>query len=102
MKTNPLIKMTAVAALLYISIGTARAYDPNWSKDQADSYSQHGLGERYVFGGDKGWINNNVWDSSTTEGVDCSSYVPRVWAIDGSGQTFLGEHTAGGHPYSTA
>lgn len=89
------------AALLSLTATSAQAYSTSWTRDQAESYAWHGVSERYVYGGDKGWIDNNVWDSSTTEGVDCSSFVPRVYAIDGAGQSYLGEHTAGGHPYNT-
>jgi hypothetical protein len=70
-------------------------------KKPVRAYSLHGLAERYVFGGDAGWIDNNVWDAASTEGVDCSSYVPRCWATDGPSDSYLGEHTAGSHPYST-
>lgn len=101
MKTKSRKQMAGIATLLAMGTALAQAYDPSWTKAQCDTYSYHGLGERYVFGGDKGWIDNNSWDSSTTEGVDCSSYVPRCWAIEGAGQTYLGEHTAGGHPYHT-
>ncbi len=86
------------AALIILTIHPAEAaYDANWKKSQCDTYSFHGLNERYVFGGDMGWIDNNVWDSTSTEGVDCSSYVPRCWAIP----SLLGEHTFSNHPYST-
>ncbi|MDB6026080.1 MAG: hypothetical protein JWM68_2303, partial [Verrucomicrobiales bacterium] len=87
-------------ALLLLGTGPARAYPAYtsaWTKSQCDSYSLHGLSERYVFGGDKGWIDNGSWDSSSTEGVDCSAYTARVWALPG----YIGEHTFGSHPYST-
>src|SRR5687768_1260737 len=91
-------KIASLAGMALILLGTiANAYDANYKKSQADAYSLHGLSERYVFGGDKGWIDNNVWDASTTEGVDCSSYVPRCLAIP----NFVGEHTAYTHPYNT-
>jgi hypothetical protein len=102
MKPNRINQMVSMTALLLLTAAAAQAYDPNYEKATCDNYSKHGLGERYVFGGDKGWIDNGVWDDSSTEGVDCSSYVPRCWGIDGANQTFIGEHTAGGHPYSTA
>lgn len=85
------------AALLVVSIQSAQAYDPNYKRSQCDAYTLHGLSERYVFGGDMGWIDNNVWDSSSTEGVDCSDYVPRCLALP----NLVGEHTKTGHPYWT-
>lgn len=100
MKTNPINRKTAArfaAALLVMTASLAQAYDANYTKAQADAYSYHGLNERYVFGGDEGWIDNNVWDASSTEGVDCSSYVPRCLAIP----NLIGEHTASSHPYNT-
>jgi hypothetical protein len=100
MKSNPLNRRTAtgLAAVIFAaSASLCVAYDANYKKSQCDAYSYHGLNERYVFGGDKGWIDNNVWDSTTTEGVDCSSYVPRCLAIP----SFVGEHTAYTHPYNT-
>src|SRR4051812_19825071 len=98
-KTQIRRRVAALAgtALLILTIHSAQAYDANWKKSQCDTYSFHGLNERYVFGGDMGWIDNDVWDSSSTEGLDCSSYVPRCWAIP----SLLGEHTASNHPYST-
>ena len=95
------VAAVAGAALMVLTAQFANAYDTGWKKSQCDTYSVHGLSERYVFGGDLGWIDNNVWDSSSTEGLDCSSYVPRCWAIDGPSDSYLGEHTAGSHPYST-
>ena len=104
MKTHRMQKRVAMfvgMALVALTATVAQAYDTTWKKSQCDTYSYHGLGERYVFGGDAGWIDNNVWDSSSTEGLDCSSYVPRCWATDGPSDSYLGEHTAGSHPYST-
>ncbi|MDB6029192.1 MAG: N-acetylmuramoyl-L-alanine amidase [Verrucomicrobiales bacterium] len=95
------VGMFVGAALLVLATGIAHAYDTTWKRSQCDTYSLHGLGERYVFGGDAGWIDNNVWDSSSTEGLDCSSYVPRCWATDGPSDSYLGEHVASNHPYST-
>src|SRR5687768_14257886 len=108
MKTNPtketvkhrLLAVLLVLTLLMTGVDVAHAYpaySSAFTKAQCDAYSAHGLNERYVFGGDKGWIDNNSWDSSSTEGVDCSAYTARVWALPG----YIGEHTFGSHPYST-
>ena len=91
----PLVALTLLFGAR--SVNAYPAYSSAWTKSQCDSYSYHGLSERYVFGGDKGWIDNNAWDSSSTEGVDCSAYTARVWALPG----YIGEHTFGSHPYST-
>src|SRR2546426_459156 len=94
MKTNQISSLL----LLVLAAGVARAdYDPNWTKDQCDSYSWHGVHERYVFAGARGWIDNDHWDDPSTEGVDCSSYVPRCLAIP----EFVGEHAYQPHYYGT-
>ncbi len=92
-----LLVVWAVLILVTRTVSAYPAYSSAWTKSQCDSYSYHGLNERYVFGGDKGWIDNGAWDSSSTEGVDCSAYTARVWALPG----YIGEHTFGSHPYST-
>lgn len=97
MKTNSIKKMAGTFGLLLLATGVSdAAYDANWKKSQCDSYSYHGLDERYVFGGSAGWRNNNQWDSD--EGTDCSDYVPRCLALP----SYVGEFTGSGHPYSTA
>jgi hypothetical protein len=104
MKTHQMhqrLVLLAGIALATLTATVSHAYDTTWKKSQCDTYSLHGLGERYVFGGDAGWIDNNAWDASSTEGVDCSSYVPRCWATDGPNDSYLGEHVASNHPYST-
>ncbi len=96
----------ALAVASTLTVGTAAtAYCPEgcsgsngWAKGDAYNYGYHGLRERYVFGGAKGWIDNNTWDASSTEGVDCSEYVRRLWALPG----YVGEHASTSHPYSTA
>jgi hypothetical protein len=87
----------AGVAILFVAATSAHAYDPNYKRSQCDAYTFHGLNERYVFGGHVGWIDNDVWDSSSTEGTDCSDYVPRCLALP----NLQGEHTATGHPYYT-
>jgi hypothetical protein len=71
----------------------ARAYSTSWTKAQALDYAGDALYERYVYGGAK-FRNNNYWDSD--EGLDCSGYVAKVWAVDRYTypMTFY-------HPYST-
>src|ERR1041384_2365103 len=90
-------KVLGLVTALVLIAGIAHAYDANYKRSQCDTYSFHGLNERYVFGGDIGWIDNDVWDSSSTEGIDCSDYVPRCMALP----SLVGEHTHTGHPYST-
>ena len=85
-----------VAIAVTTVIGPARgadAYSTTWTKSQALNYAGDGLWERYVFGGAK-FRNNNYWDSD--EGIDCSGYVAKVWAVDRYTypMTFY-------HPYST-
>ena len=98
-KNAPIKHIFCVLTFLGWIAGSAQAgnYDPNWSKNDCDAYSHHGVGERYVFGGDMGWTDNNHWDSSG-EGVDCSSYVPRCLQIPSDD---LNEGQSGNHPYST-
>src|SRR5690242_19822293 len=67
MKTDRMQKRAAAlfgAALLVLTATVAQAYDANYKRSQCDAYTLHGLNERYVFGGDLGWIDNDVWDSS--------------------------------------
>jgi hypothetical protein len=66
------------------------AYDTTWTMAACDAYSASGLGQCYVWGGDSGW-------GGTQEGVDCSAYVPRCWAIPG----FAGQMDTTAHPYVT-
>jgi len=55
------------------------AYMQDWTRSpDAISYAYKGLHEKYVLGG-KTFIDNDIWDSN--EGIDCSSYVSKVWAI---------------------
>lgn len=88
--------LVASPASAYCPDGPCSGYN-GWAKGDAYTYAYHGLGERYVFGGTKGWIDNNTWDSSSTEGVDCSEYVRRVWALP----SYVGEHASTSHPYTT-
>ena len=57
----------------------ARAYDVTWTKAKALDYAGDGLYEKYVFGRGQ-FRNNNTWDSD--EGLDCSGYVAKAWAVD--------------------
>ena len=80
----------------------AATYNPNWTRDQAQSYAWHGLAERYVFGGSK-FINNDKWDAScstsctaTQEGTDCSGFAAKVFAVP-----YVTAETTVYHPYPT-
>lgn len=53
-------------------------YDPYRSKDASWDYARDGVWERYVFGGAT-FRNNDSWDSD--EGLDCSGYAAKVWAV---------------------
>src|SRR5689334_20536432 len=65
------------------------AYNANWSQDDCEAYAASGIGHCYMFGGDGGWGGAN-------EGVDCSAFCARVWAIPGH----INQSTTGAHPYS--
>lgn len=79
------------------AFGAIAAYDPTWTKSQCNTYSYNGLKERYVYGGNKGWINNNAFDDATIEGVDCASYVSRCLALP----EYVAEDKAASYPYTT-
>lgn len=66
------------------------AYSPTWTQSQCESYAASGIGHCYEYGGDGGW-------GGAEEGVDCSSFCSRVWAIPG----YITQTTTGAHPYST-
>ncbi|MHC5083722.1 MAG: right-handed parallel beta-helix repeat-containing protein, partial [Planctomycetota bacterium] len=87
---------TLALYLAAVSLSPA-AYDPSWSKSQCDIYSFHGLGERYVYGGNKGWLDNDTWDDPAVEGVDCASYVCRCLALP----EYVAESTPAPYPYTT-
>ncbi len=89
--------LATIAVLLALLGGTCAAYDPNWTRTQAYNYAYTGLNERYVFGGDK-WIDNDVWDSSSTEGCDCSGYTAKSFAIP----NYTATNVSAGHPYNTS
>ncbi|MBI5381892.1 MAG: discoidin domain-containing protein [Opitutae bacterium] len=95
--SQKLLAILGASALLALGNSAAGAYDPNYTKAQCDAYTFHGLGERYVFGGSIGWIDNDVWDASSTEGTDCSDFVARCLALP----QYTAEHTNTGHPYGT-
>ncbi len=66
------------------------AYNANWTQDQCEQYAASGIGHCYSFGGDAGW-------GGSVDGVDCSAFCSRVWAIPG----FINQSTTGAHPYAT-
>lgn len=86
-----------VVFYLAVSVYTIAAYDPTWTRSQCTTYSSNGLKERYVYGSNKGWINNDVWDDTTVEGVDCASYVCRCLALP----EYVAENAPAPYPYST-
>ena len=91
-------RLTAFAVLIYlIMISVATAYDPTWTRSQCGTYSYHGLNERYVYGSNNGWIDNNVWDSTAVEGVDCASYVSRCLGLP----DYVPENVAANYPLDT-
>lgn len=66
------------------------AYSATWSQDDCEAYAASGIGHCYIFGGDAGW-------TGAQEGVDCSAFCSRVWAIPG----YIAKNVTGAHPYST-
>ena len=77
-----LIDVTLVLVVLSVfgAIGgRADAYSTTWTKAQALDYAGDGLYERYEYGRAQ-FRNNDTWDSD--EGIDCSGYVAKVWAVD--------------------
>lgn len=93
---HKLTLLTAIA-LTCLIFSAEGAYDSTWTRTDCANYSYHGLYERYVYAGNNGWINNNVWDSPDVEGVDCSSYVSRCLALP----EYVAEGQRAGYPYST-
>ena len=99
---NRLIKVSlGVLLLACLAIISAKA----WTKAECATFSSHGLQERYVYGGACGWTDNNAWgticqipcQNPPAEGVDCSEFVDRSYAIP---QVF-GEHDCTSHHYAT-
>ncbi|HPP57240.1 MAG TPA: hypothetical protein PK054_11760 [Anaerohalosphaeraceae bacterium] len=86
-----------IVCILFLVPAAQAAYDPQWSRSQCGEYSANGLKERYVYGANKGWINNDVWDDSSVEGVDCASYVCRCLALP----EYAAENKAAPYPYTT-
>jgi hypothetical protein len=89
--------LAAAASRAYAGCGhadnfshTYPAYDATWSQEDCENYAASGVGHCYNFGGDAGW-------GGTTDGVDCSAFCSRVWAIPG----YIGQTVTGAHPYST-
>lgn len=80
----------AVCGIYYDHSYAYPDYDTKWTKAACDAYSASGIGHCYGFGGDAGWNGDK-------EGVDCSAYVPRCWAIPG----FVAQTTLAPHPYTT-
>jgi hypothetical protein len=65
----------------------AATYNRAWKRTDGQSYAWHGLRERYVFGGAK-FINDDKWDAAcsssctaTQEGIDCSGFAAKVYAV---------------------
>jgi PKD repeat protein len=89
--------LLALIALTCMTAPAGAAYDPTWSRTACSTYSYNGLNERYVYAANLGWINNNKWDGTDVEGVDCSAYVSRCLALPG----YVAENQKAGYPYST-
>lgn len=100
--TRSLPKQKSSAYLLLVlaclAASAGAAYDANWSRSDCAAYSYNGLNERYVYGGNKGWIDNDKWDSSSVEGVDCASYVCRALALP----SYVAENKSATYPYTTS
>src|SRR4051812_41268751 len=80
----------AVCGVYYDHSYVYPAYDVTWTRAACDAYSASGIGHCYGFGGDAGW-------GGSEEGVDCSAYVPRCWAIPG----YVVQNRLAPHPYTT-
>jgi hypothetical protein len=80
----------AVCGVYYDHSYVYPGYDVTWTKSACDAYSASGIGHCYGFGGDAGW-------GGPEEGVDCSAYLPRCWAIPGH----VAQATLAPHPYTT-
>jgi hypothetical protein len=80
----------AVCGVYYDHSYVYPGYDATWTKSASDAYSASGIGHCYGFGGDAGW-------GGPEEGVDCSAYLPRCWAIPG----YVAQSTLAPHPYTT-
>jgi hypothetical protein len=90
---------TCIAGLMLLGLTAgisrpAQAYSTTWTKAQALDYATDGLWEKYVFGRAQ-FRNNNTWDSD--EGMDCSGYAAKVWAVDRYTYPMTNYH-----PYSTS
>lgn len=97
MRRGTIVTGLLVAAGLVAPAGPADAgFDNTWTKGYAFDYAVTGLYERYVYGGSN-WIDNNRWDSSRDEGVDCSAYFSKSWAIP----EYSSPQVRSGHPYTT-
>ncbi len=81
---------SAVCGVYYDHSYVYPGYDTTWTVSDCDAYSASGIGHCYEFGGDGGW-------GGAQEGVDCSAYVPRCWAIPG----YVLQTTTAPHPYTT-
>jgi PKD repeat protein len=85
-------------AVLCFAASAGAAYDAGWTRTDCSNYSYRGLNERYVYGSNKGWIDNNAWDSTSVEGVDCASYVCRTLALP----EYVAENQSASYPYATS
>jgi hypothetical protein len=88
------VGVVLVTGLMVATMRPAAAYSTTWTKTQALDYAKDGVYERYVWGGAQ-FRNNDTWDSD--EGVDCSGYAAKVWAVDRYTYPMTFHH-----PYSTA
>jgi len=87
-----------ITVLLCAAASASAAYDAGWTRSDCAAYSYRGLNERYVYGGNKGWIDNDKWDSTSVEGVDCASYVCRALALP----SYVAENKSATYPYTTS
>jgi hypothetical protein len=104
---------TALASWLIIQAAPpAAAYNRYLTRTSAHAYAIAGVHERYTWGGGK-FINNNRWDpgcayvngagtqwvpcNSAREGIDCSGFASKVYAIPNTTS-----QTSYDHPYGTS
>ena len=88
-----LIALVSVTTAVVAAPERSGAYEDTWCTGNAYFYAWDGLWERYVYGGGM-WDPNDYWDDY--EGVDCSGYVNKVFALED--WTWPTDYY---HPYST-
>src|SRR5689334_15921921 len=98
------LAIALVCAFVFATAAPSNAgtFNPSWTRTEAQSYAWHGLHERYTFGGGK-FIDNDRWDASCTysctstqEGIDCSGFAAKVFAVP-----YQTPETTAYHPYPT-